>query len=100
MYKIILHRQVTKEDFRPINLTDKQKIIRIIEKKLSLNPEIFGKPLKAELKGCYRLRIDPYRIVYMINKKEVIVFIVKICLRKDLIAYLEAAKRLKLISEK
>lgn len=70
----------------------------MIHKKLRLQPDIFGKPLAAELKGYYRLRLDPYRILYRVHKKEVIVYILQIGLRKDLTVYLEAAKRLKLLS--
>ena len=97
MHTIVFHELVTRKDFAKINLTDRQRIVAVIEKKLIFNPEIFGKPLQGKLKGCFRLRIDPYRIVYTINKNQVTVFIIKIGLRKDLIVYIEAAKRLGLV---
>lgn len=97
MWKIIAHPLVDKEDFRKIQKSDVQKILRIIYKKLTLDPKAFGKPLTGVLKGFYRLRIDPYRVVYKIEGTEVVVYIIKVGLRKDLIVYLEAAKRIGLI---
>lgn len=94
MYKILYHKLVLKEDFKKLSRTEKKKIVKTIRKKLSKNPEAFGKPLSHDLKGYYRLRIDFYRVIYRIDKGKIIVFIIKIGLRKNLKAYIEAAKRL------
>jgi len=45
------------------NLRD--RFAKAIEK-LCLYPEI-GKPLHYEFKGCRRIRIDPFRIIYKIK---------------------------------
>jgi len=71
--------------------------VRSIHKKLKTHPEAFGKPLFGELKGYYRLRIDPYRVIYRIEKEKILVFIIHIGLRKDFLAYIESAKRLGLM---
>lgn len=97
MYKIIFHDLVYSDDFKNIPKSDQKRIFKVINKKLKYEPEIFGKPLQAKLKGFYRLRIDQYRVIYRINKKRIEVFIIKIGLRKDLIAYIKAAQRLKLL---
>lgn len=39
--------------------------------KLSANPELFGKPLRRTLKGCWTLRVGDYRIVYRIETRAV-----------------------------
>ncbi|MBD3331111.1 hypothetical protein GF354_06350 [Candidatus Peregrinibacteria bacterium] len=94
MYKVYYHKLVLKEDFKNLSISDQRKIVKAIRKKLSKDPEAFGKPLKKELKGYYRLRVGFYRIIYRIEKKKVVVYIIKIGLRKDLKVYLESAKRL------
>ncbi len=97
MYRVVYHNLVLKKDLKKIPKSDQKKIVRTINKKLSSTPGSFGKPLIGDLKGYYRLRTDPYRVIFRINKKEIIVCIIKVGLRKDLIAYIESAKRLKLI---
>ena len=96
MYQLLYHSLVLKADFPKISKSDKKRILTTLEKKLMNDPIAFGKPLIGELKGFYRLRIDPYRVVYKIEKQKVIVFILNIGLRKDMIVYMEAARRLKL----
>ena len=55
---------------------DQTKIKRVLYE-LSLDPFI-GKKLKGDLEGEYTIRAWPYRIIYRIQKKELIVFIAKI----------------------
>lgn len=94
MYQIFYHRLVLKDDFKGISAVDKNKIIKTINKKLSADPKVFGKALTGNLKGYFRMRVDFYRVIYRIERKQVSVFVIKIGLRKDLKAYIEAAKRL------
>ncbi|MFM2381835.1 MAG: hypothetical protein RLZZ76_602 [Candidatus Parcubacteria bacterium] len=42
-----------------------------------------GKALKGELKGIYSLRVWPFRILYRIEKRKLIVLILSIPHRKD-----------------
>lgn len=44
---------------------------------LSINPYI-GKPLEGEFKGCYSVRVWPYRIIYSIKKQKLIVHVLYI----------------------
>lgn len=97
MYTIRFHTLVLRKDFKNLSRDVQRKIVRAIYKKLTVDPFAFGKPLLHELKGYYRLRIDPYRIVYRVSKKEVTVFVIHVGLRKDFIVYLETAKRLGLL---
>jgi mRNA interferase RelE/StbE len=42
------------------------------------NPENFGKPLSANLKGFWRYRVGDYRIICEIKKNELIIVIIDI----------------------
>lgn len=97
MYQIKIHRLVDKEDFKRISVADQNKILSTIYKKLTIDPTAYGKPLLRELKKYYRIRIEDYRVIYSIDKDRVLVYVVKIGLRKDFLVYLEAAKRLRLM---
>lgn len=48
-------------------------IQEMIQKKLAVQPELFGKPLRFAYKGCWRLRIGHYRIIYRLKGKTVII---------------------------
>ncbi len=48
-------------------------IKKAIEEKLSITPEIFGKPLQHSLKGYRRLRIGAYRAIFIIKGKIVVI---------------------------
>jgi len=50
----------------------KERFYKGIEK-LAANPDA-GKPLQYDFKGCRRIRIDPFRIIYKIKKE--IIFII------------------------
>ena len=77
MYKIKYNRNIIKNISKiPINI--KRSIKKAIEERLAVDPVLFGKPLKGEWKGCYRLRVGDYRIIYEVNDLEVIVIIIKI----------------------
>jgi addiction module RelE/StbE family toxin len=43
-----------------------ERFYKAVEK-ISVNPEC-GKPLRYDFKGCRRVRIDPFRIVYKIKE--------------------------------
>ena len=94
MYNIQYHSLVLKEDVKNIPKEHIKRIVKAINKKLKNDPEGFGKPLLHELKGYFRLRIGFYRVIYRIEKEKVIVFIINIALRRNLEAYIKAAKRL------
>ena len=59
-----------------------------------MDPEAYGKPLTGQFKGYWRLRIGDYRVVYRIVKDEILVFVIKVGIRRDDQVYLELIKRL------
>lgn len=66
-YKPIVAKQLKK-----LPLTEKKKIIRKLEL-LAFDPKA-GKSLKGEFEGLYSFRAWPYRIIYKVNLKSIVVF--------------------------
>jgi mRNA interferase RelE/StbE len=42
-----------------------------------VDPLKFGKPLRRNLSGLFKLRVGEYRIIYQLKENEVIVVVVK-----------------------
>lgn len=58
---------------------------RILEKLQLLKSDPFlGTPLVGKLKGAYKMRIHPYRIIYEIHKHRLTVFVIDIGHRKEI----------------
>lgn len=84
MFEILYLPEVTTEQIPKLSLPVKNRTKKAIEKKLSVNPIAFGKPLRYSLKGLRRLRFDDYRVIYKIDENEDIVIILKIAHRKEI----------------
>ena len=97
MWKIKIHLLVLKEDFKRINKHDRSVILKTIYKKLSVDPEKYGAPLRSTLRGFWKLKISHYRVVYRIEKKVVTVLILKVGMRRDEEVYKEMLLRKKKI---
>ena len=94
-YKIKLHKQVITQDSRQFDPPTKEKIKAKIIDLLSHEPEKVGEPLRYDLKEYRKLKIfNAYRIIYKVLKKEVLVFILAVGIRRDAQVYSEALKRL------
>jgi len=61
----------------------KKIIKKTIEDKLLVDPLKFGLPLRRNLLGLFKLRAGDYRIIFKIEKKEVIVLVISVGHRKD-----------------
>ncbi len=79
-FNVIFHPDVAKE-IAALDKTVKERLKSAIRTRLTTNPSLYGKPLRATLKGYWKLRVGDYRIVFSINSNEVIVY--AICHRKD-----------------
>lgn len=90
-YKLLYHPAVLKEDLRRIPTSQKSRIRHAIEIKLINNPILAGRPLRQSLKGHRRLRVGDWRIIYRIDKEDII--ILKIGHRREV--YRHAARRTK-----
>ncbi|HXK31790.1 MAG TPA: type II toxin-antitoxin system RelE/ParE family toxin [Candidatus Paceibacterota bacterium] len=53
-----------------------REVLLAIEYKLSVQPELYGIPLRRTLKGFRKLRIGDYRVIYQIEKKTIKIVIV------------------------
>jgi len=95
VYVVLIDELVFKEDFKKIEKSDQQKIVRAIRKKLTVEPENFGQPLKGALKGLWKLRVGRYRIIYEIKKDKVVVYVIKVGFRRDEEVYREILKKLR-----
>lgn len=95
MWQIKIHRLVLEEDFKKIPPFDQKQILRVIQKKISADPEAYGNSLRGEFSGYWRLRIGDYRVVYKIFKNEVLVYVIKVGIRRDDRVYRELLSRLK-----
>lgn len=98
MWHVKIHHLVLKEDFKSIDPHQQRHILKIIHKKLSVDPENYGDPLRGGFTGLWRLRIEDYRVVYQILKEQIIVYVVKVGIRRDNKVYEELLARLKKLS--
>lgn len=74
VFDIFYHESVVNEDIPKLSTTRKKQIREAIEKKLTTEPEFFGKPLRRSLKGFRKLRVGDYRVVFYIEKNKVKIF--------------------------
>ena len=82
MYKVEYLESVVKDDIPKLPKIEKKKIKRAIEERLTQDPIRFGRPLRYSLKGCRRMRVGDYRIIFKLETKTVLV--VKIGHRKKI----------------
>ena len=82
-YKAIWHEESLK-DLKKFDRTIAKKIVEKVKNYLIQNPEKLGIPLKGNLKGLYRYRIGEYRVMYVIDKEEKKVIILKVNHRKKI----------------
>jgi len=76
-FTVTYHEDVVNEDIPKITNTWKKKVRIAIEKKLTVEPETFGKPLRRSLKGYRRLRVGDYRVVFKIGEGTVKVMLIE-----------------------
>ena len=81
LYQILL-RKIVEKTLENLPKKDATKIALAINS-LQDDPFLCNR-LEGELLGFYSLRVWPYRIIYEIKKKELIIFIIKIGHRKDI----------------
>lgn len=75
MYEVVL-RKLAAKNLQKIDSRYKQRILDALVY-LQTDPSI-GKSLQGSLKGFFSLRVWPYRIIYTIHQRELIVLVVDI----------------------
>lgn len=83
MYEIKYAPDLIEKDLPTLDASVRAKILKIIGKKLKSHPEAYGKPLRQDLKGYYKLKVGDWRIIYEIKPSAPVVWIVKIAHRSE-----------------
>jgi mRNA interferase RelE/StbE len=83
LYRIVL-LSAARKFYKGLFTSDKGLFKRIDNalEALKSNP-FLGKPLKDRLKGKYSLRVGVYRIIYSIEKKEIVIYVLDIGHRRE-----------------
>jgi len=84
LYRVVLLSEAQKF-YKKLFIYDKKLFERINNalEALRANP-FLGKPLKDKLKGKYSLRVGVYRVIYTINKQEIVIYVLDIGHRKEI----------------
>lgn len=71
------------DDIAELDGSAKRVVKKAIEEKLIVDPLKFGKPLRRNISGLFKLRVGDYRIIYQVKESEVVVVIVKVGHRRE-----------------
>ena len=84
MYSIVFLPDAEKL-YKKLFFSDRSRFQRVAAAMESLRSDPFqGKPLKHHLKGFYSLRVGVYRIIYMIERQKITVYIFDIGHRREI----------------
>ena len=94
-WKVLIHPLVWKEDLPRLDAGEQRRVLKTIRKKLTIDPQGYGEPLRGELSRYRKLRVfDDYRVVYRVDRVNKTVFILAVGIRRNQEVYKEALKRL------
>lgn len=94
-WKVVFHPLVLGEDLPALDSAVRRAVLKSIRKKLTLDPEAYGEPLREGLFGYWKLKVGACRVICDIRKDVVTVLVLKIGMRKDSAVYSEMAARLR-----
>ncbi len=89
MFDIVYHHLVVSNDIPRLSNEWRGKVRRAIESRLTIHPDLYGKPLRRSLAGYHKLRVGDYRVIFKIEKGAVKVLIIQ----HRSVVYAEADKR-------
>ncbi len=75
-WRVLYHPDVRKVDLPKIPKNLQARIRKAIELRLSQDPILAGEPLRKSLKGYRKLRVGDYRVIYRIEKADILIFII------------------------
>jgi mRNA interferase RelE/StbE len=94
VWGVIYHPEV-QGDLDQLGSTAANRILDVIEERIiNGEPDKSGKPLRASLAGCRRIRTGDTRIVYRVDGRAIQVLIVAVGARRDEEVYDAAERRL------
>lgn len=91
-WAVIYHHGV-EEDLESIGPSSAKRVVRAIDEKLTRQPMKFGSPLSGGLADFRKLRVGDYRVVYQVQEKTVLVYVLAVGPRRDKEIYRLALKR-------
>ncbi len=89
-FRLQYHPLVVRKDIPALDGMWRNRVKRAIEQKLTQTPDVYGTPLRRDLKGHFKLRVGDYRIVFRVEKNNI--FILAILHRS--IVYQQIEKRI------
>lgn len=93
VWGVIYHPEV-QGDLDQLGSAAANRILDVIEERIvDGEPDKSGKPLRASLAGCRRIRTGDTRIVYRVNGRAIQVLIVAVGVRRDAEVYGAAERR-------
>jgi mRNA interferase RelE/StbE len=81
-YEVVWHEKV-KSDLSSLTKEEAARVIASVKDRLLRDPAGLGKPLKGILKGLFRYRVGPYRVIYAIDYAERRVIVLHVKHRKE-----------------
>ena len=78
-YCLYYHPDIKKEDLFKIPNNIRDRIKRATEKRLLKEPLKYGEPLKRSLQGYRKLRVGDYRVIYKMEKDNIIILKIENC---------------------
>ena len=73
-YTLKYSPEVKKYDLPEIDKPSRTRIKKVIDERLAVRPEVFGRPLRRALKGYWKLRVGDYRIIYKVINQTIRIF--------------------------
>ena len=77
IYELKYSDQIIEYDIPKLSKPVKERIKNTIESKLLIDPIRFGKPLRYNLKGCRRLRVGDYRVIYQVAGTQINILVIQ-----------------------
>ncbi len=75
-FTLSYHQAVATHDIPRLSREWRLRIKKAIEERLTLHPDIFGKPLRRSLAGYRKLRVSDYRIIFRLEHKEIKIIVI------------------------
>jgi len=74
-----------RRELRKLSVEIQQTILRYLRERLagSSDPRQFGKPLRRNLAGLWRYRVEHYRLICRLEDNRLVVLVLKVGHRKD-----------------
>ncbi len=74
------------KELKKLDTKARRTIVRFMRDKIATDedPRRFGDPLRKDLKGLWKYRIGPYRVICSIEDRQIVVLVVRVGHRKNI----------------